>query len=142
VGKLLISLLYILPCAAHSYVDAARVEEALGLAVLRRQSKKPKGFEELLQWFNRGESSICPPSTCASITATAAAADSNNGGEARLAVKPHELCMVGDRSLTDVVFGNVHGMLTVRNSSMVNYLILHSLTWHEDECITSILRLL
>ena len=27
--------------------------------------------------------------------------------------EPSELCMVGDRLLTDVVFGNLHGMLTV-----------------------------
>jgi hypothetical protein len=27
--------------------------------------------------------------------------------------EPAELCMVGDRLLTDVVFGNLHGMLTV-----------------------------
>ena len=26
---------------------------------------------------------------------------------------PAQLCMVGDRLLTDVVFGNLHGMLTV-----------------------------
>jgi hypothetical protein len=26
---------------------------------------------------------------------------------------PWELCMIGDRLLTDVVFGNLHGMLTV-----------------------------
>jgi predicted HAD superfamily phosphohydrolase YqeG len=27
--------------------------------------------------------------------------------------EPSQLCMVGDRLLTDVVFGNLHGMLTV-----------------------------
>ena len=27
--------------------------------------------------------------------------------------EPSELCMVGDRLLTDIVFGNLHGMLTV-----------------------------
>lgn len=94
-------------------MDAARVEETLGLTVLRRQSKKPKGFDELLKWFNRRETS-----TYAALDA----ADFNNGGGAIPAYEPHELCMVGDRSLTDVVFGNVHGMLTVRK-----YSILHNL---------------
>lgn len=28
--------------------------------------------------------------------------------------QPHEMIMVGDRYLTDIVFGNRHGMLTVR----------------------------
>lgn len=29
--------------------------------------------------------------------------------------QPEELIMIGDRYLTDVVFGNRHGMLTVRD---------------------------
>jgi predicted HAD superfamily phosphohydrolase YqeG len=29
------------------------------------------------------------------------------------------LCMVGDRALTDVVFGNLHGMLTVRAQTKI-----------------------
>jgi len=74
------------------YKDAARVEAELGLTVLRRKTKKPKGFEELLAWFN--------------------SRSSGSPGEGSFG--PHELCMVGDRSLTDVVFGNLHGMLTVR----------------------------
>ena len=28
-------------------------------------------------------------------------------------VRPDELCVVGDRLLTDVLFGNLHGLLTV-----------------------------
>jgi len=33
---------------------------------------------------------------------------------AHFGCQPHELVMVGDRYLTDVVFGNRHGMLTIR----------------------------
>jgi hypothetical protein len=75
----------------HRHADAARVEAALGLAVLRRKSKKPKGFDELLRWFNR---------------------ETSPGSVQEEKLAPHELCMVGDRALTDVVFGNLHGMLT------------------------------
>lgn len=69
------------------YAEASRVETALKLDVLRRRCKKPGGFEELLAWFRRLEGL----------------------GD----VKTHELAMVGDRLVTDVVFGNMHGMLTV-----------------------------
>lgn len=34
--------------------------------------------------------------------------------EAHFGCQAHELVMIGDRYLTDVVFGNRHGMLTVR----------------------------
>lgn len=70
------------------YADAIRVEMSLDIPVLRRRSKKPKGFEELLEWFNRDE-----------------------GIAESEPVQPHELCMVGDRVLTDVLFGNLHGNL-------------------------------
>ena len=34
--------------------------------------------------------------------------------EAQLQVQAHEMIMVGDRYLTDVLYGNLNGMLTVR----------------------------
>ena len=71
------------------YADALAVEAALALPVLRRQKKKPEGFDELHAWFRALD----------------------HPGLATVA--PHELAMVGDRLLTDVVFGNLHGMLTV-----------------------------
>lgn len=38
-------------------------------------------------------------------------------GEA-LKLRAEELCFVGDRLLTDVVFGNLHGMLTVHTQPL------------------------
>jgi len=58
-----------------------RIEEALGIAVIRHNEKKPGGLGEVLARFKVGDL----------VT----------------------LCMVGDRLLTDVVFGNLYGMLTV-----------------------------
>eukprot|EP00927_Polykrikos_kofoidii_P055277 TRINITY_DN49554_c0_g1_i1.p1 TRINITY_DN49554_c0_g1~~TRINITY_DN49554_c0_g1_i1.p1 ORF type:complete len:235 (+),score=35.93 TRINITY_DN49554_c0_g1_i1:76-780(+) len=69
------------------YVEANKVEAALGLDVLRRQCKKPGGFQDLISLFRSFD---------------------GLGN-----VEPHELAMVGDRLLTDVVFGNIHGMLTI-----------------------------
>ena len=63
------------------YEDAIRIEEALGIKVIRHNEKKPGGLTEVLDHLHIED--------------------------------PAELCMVGDRLLTDVVFGNLHGMLTV-----------------------------
>ena len=63
------------------YEDAKKIEEALGIAVIRHNEKKPGGLQEVLGHFSMED--------------------------------PAELCMVGDRLLTDVVFGNLYGMLTV-----------------------------
>jgi phosphatidylglycerophosphatase GEP4 len=63
------------------YEDAIKIEEALGIQVIRHDEKKPGGLEEVLSHFQIED--------------------------------PAELCMVGDRLLTDVVFGNLHGMLSV-----------------------------
>jgi phosphatidylglycerophosphatase GEP4 len=63
------------------YEDAKSIEEALGIAVIRHNEKKPGGLDEVLGHFQMED--------------------------------PAELCMVGDRLLTDIVFGNLYGMLTV-----------------------------
>ena len=67
--------------------EAAAFESSLGLPVLRHTNKKPDCLAEVLAYFD----------------------GDGDGG----ACQPHELCMIGDRILTDVVFGNLHGMLTV-----------------------------
>eukprot|EP00879_Flechtneria_rotunda_P017457 GHRR01018295.1.p1 GENE.GHRR01018295.1~~GHRR01018295.1.p1 ORF type:complete len:236 (+),score=82.85 GHRR01018295.1:270-977(+) len=62
--------------------EAAALEAAFGIHVLRHKDKKPAGgCQELQQQF------MC---------------------------EPHEMVFVGDRYLTDVVYGNRHGMLTIR----------------------------
>jgi len=63
------------------YEDAKQIEEALGIAVIKHDDKKPGGLEEVLSHFDMDD--------------------------------PAALCMIGDRLLTDVVFGNLYSMLTV-----------------------------
>lgn len=67
------------------YEDAERIEKEMGIAVIRHDEKKPGGLclAEVMKHFGDGISD------------------------------PSQLCMVGDRLLTDVVFGNLYGMLTV-----------------------------
>ena len=67
--------------------DADTFEASLGLPVIRHARKKPACLEEVLSHFR----------------STPAGRD----------IEPSEICVVGDRLLTDVVFGNLHGMLTV-----------------------------
>lgn len=68
--------------------EAAGLEAALGIPVLRHKEKKPAG----------GNAELCAHFGCSSS----------------------ELVMIGDRYLTDVVFGNRHGMLTVRPAPLTN----------------------
>ena len=68
------------------HASADRLEAALGLPVLRRPYKKPRGFESVVAHFGGAD--------------------------------PATLVMVGDRYLTDVVFGNLHGMLCVRTAQL------------------------
>ena len=68
----------------HNYEDAIEIETKLGINVIRHDEKKPGGLKEVLQHF-----------------------------EDKGVKDPCEICMVGDRLLTDIVFGNLYGMLTV-----------------------------
>mmetsp|Transcript_66688 Transcript_66688/g.134426 ORF Transcript_66688/g.134426 Transcript_66688/m.134426 type:complete len:282 (+) Transcript_66688:53-898(+) len=90
-----------------NYAAAAVVEAQLNMNVLRRQSKKPKGFDELLAWFNDDRATKIEQSD------STVHLDDDKIKREQAILRPHELCMVGDRALTDVVFGNMHGMLTV-----------------------------
>jgi phosphatidylglycerophosphatase GEP4 len=69
------------------FASATRIETRLGIPVLRHEEKKPGGLDEVLAFFRQ---------QC--------------GDEG---VAARDLCVIGDRLLTDVVFGNLHGMLTV-----------------------------
>ncbi|CAM9496555.1 unnamed protein product [Ectocarpus sp. 6 AP-2014] len=75
------------------YADAIRIETALGIPVLRHDEKKPGGIADVLAFFEGKDP---------------------EGGTVQL----DELCFVGDRLLTDVVFGNLHGMLTVHTQPL------------------------
>ncbi|CAM9368357.1 unnamed protein product [Chrysoparadoxa australica] len=73
------------------YKMAERIERSIGIPVVRHAVKKPGGLEEVLQFF------------------------SEQSGEE---VRSEELCVIGDRLLTDVVFGNLYGMVTVHTQPL------------------------
>jgi hypothetical protein len=102
--------------------EAAEVERALGLPTLRRRSKKPEGFGELLAWFNDrpvdhggdgGDDDVSGArhgvSRSRDFKRAVASSAGASSSESLAELAPHELCMVGDRLLTDIVFGNLNG---------------------------------
>ncbi|KAJ3096226.1 hypothetical protein HK100_005613 [Physocladia obscura] len=68
-------------------IEAAAIETALGVRVLRHGEKKPRGAETLLAHF--------------------------------VGLKPAEIAVVGDRVLTDVVYGNSIGAFTILTRDIV-----------------------
>mmetsp|Transcript_28274 Transcript_28274/g.45489 ORF Transcript_28274/g.45489 Transcript_28274/m.45489 type:complete len:153 (+) Transcript_28274:224-682(+) len=68
----------------RNFAEAKHIERTLGIPVLRHREKKPKGFVELMEHFPD-----------------------------KALVQPESMCVVGDRILTDVLFGSMYGILTV-----------------------------
>jgi phosphatidylglycerophosphatase GEP4 len=76
------------------FTQALAIEVAMGISVIRHEEKKPGGLQDVLKHFDLQQQTNTSSASSASASASC-------------------LCMVGDRLLTDVVFGNLHGMLTV-----------------------------
>ncbi len=75
-------------CDDDGFKLAKATERGLSMPVIRHLYKKPDCLGEVLSHF-------------APLSAGAGA------------VRPEEICMVGDRVLTDIMFGNMNGMITV-----------------------------
>jgi phosphatidylglycerophosphatase GEP4 len=78
------------------YGEAIEVERATGIPVIRHAAKKPGCVSEVMQFFS-----------------------ASSGTEAA-AVQPHEICVIGDRLLTDVVFANANGMVSILVPQITN----------------------
>lgn len=76
------------------YAHALEIERSMGVRVIRHDEKKPGGLHEVMAHFNNNN-------------------NTSNDDNDTVVDDPRQLCMVGDRLLTDVVFGNLYGMLTV-----------------------------
>lgn len=80
------SLFYFSSFTTLGYEAAARIETALGIPVLRHRTKKPGAIPEVLEYFQR----VAGPETTYK-----------------------DICIIGDRLLTDVMWGNLAGMYTI-----------------------------
>jgi phosphatidylglycerophosphatase GEP4 len=84
------------------HADARNIEASLGLPVIRHSHKKPRCFEDVMLFVQGG-------------------GDGGGGGRMRVdgdgvsarPITAAEVAVIGDRLLTDVTFGNLHGMYTV-----------------------------
>ncbi|KAI9264994.1 mitochondrial PGP phosphatase-domain-containing protein [Phascolomyces articulosus] len=70
-----------------NYTEATKLEQSLGVPVLRHSEKKPSGGEALVKHFDHASQ--------------------------------QKIAMVGDRILTDILFGNLNGNLTIWTSQIV-----------------------
>jgi phosphatidylglycerophosphatase GEP4 len=105
-------------CDDVGYAGALATEAHLKLPVIRHKLKKPACLHEVIEHF---EASLGRP------------------------VHPREICMIGDRVLTDVMFGNQYGMLSVLVgplSLVRDHPLAVVIRWLETKLLLPFLRLL
>jgi len=97
------------------YKDAKKYENSLGVPVIRHKIKKPGCINEVLLHFSKKN------------------------------IKNEEICMIGDRLLTDILFGNQNGMKTVlvKPLSIINdHPVAVIIRWFERLFLLPLFRLL
>ena len=73
-------------CDDDDFVMAKKTEESIGIPVIRHEIKKPGCLDEVIDHFAK---------------------------KSNLIVKPNEICVIGDRLMTDVVFANQNQMISI-----------------------------
>lgn len=86
------------------YPHADEVEKCLNIRVLRHGSKKPACAKAVYRYFNSDADISTNADTCCHQTPPKEGIEN---------IQMPDLCMVGDRLLTDILFGNMHGCRTV-----------------------------
>jgi phosphatidylglycerophosphatase GEP4 len=81
------------------YQNAIQIESSLGIPVIRHKTKKPGGIDEVMSHFS---STYTSSSNTNTSTVT----------------HPSQVCMIGDRILTDIVFGNLYNMFTIHTAAL------------------------
>lgn len=91
-----------------SKYEATETEQAFGMPVIRHSQKKPECLAEVLKHFEQFE-------------------------DLKHIVRPGTICVIGDRVLTDVLFANSNGMVSV---------LVRPLTYNplKDNAIAAIIR--
>jgi phosphatidylglycerophosphatase GEP4 len=84
------------------YKDAIAIEESIGISVIRHAVKKPGGIDEVLQHFRNSNTCDTDPTT---------------------------ICMIGDRILTDIVFGNLYNMVTIHTHAFADSTSIRKDNW-------------
>lgn len=107
--------------------EARSLEQKLGIPVLRHSEKKPAGGTASLE-DHFGYASICSPflqrlrhpeNETSKLWLITESQQSTKGITILCCrCSSSKLIMIGDRYLTDIVYGNRHGMLTIRPSPL------------------------
>lgn len=102
------------------YKAAAETEKSLRIPVIRHRVKKPACLAEVKEHFSSKEKvvneykivDLNDPLTVRA-TPTRSVGEASEEETGNRVVLPSEICMIGDRVLTDVVFANINGMVSV-----------------------------
>jgi phosphatidylglycerophosphatase GEP4 len=84
--------------------DALTVEESIGISVIRHTIKKPGGIDEVVEHFRSRSTSTT-------------------------SIDPSSMCMIGDRILTDIVFGNLNNMITIHTQAFTDTTSMQKDNW-------------
>ena len=106
-------------CDDVGYKAAIETEKSIGIPVIRHKIKKPACMKEVRDHFEKRAKvasefkvvDLSDPLTTTAIPSKQAEEDGDGGEGVR--VHPSEICMIGDRVLTDCVFANLNGMVSV-----------------------------
>lgn len=99
------------------YKAAIETEKKIGIPVIRHKIKKPACMKEVRDHFEKrarkaNEFKVVDLSDPLTTTAIRSKQVEECGDEG-VTVHPSEICMIGDRVLTDCVFANLNGMVSV-----------------------------
>ncbi len=102
------------------YKAASETEKNLKIPVIRHRIKKPACLAEVKGHFSKNGGTVNEykvvdlndPLTVRATPSRTIEEDGEDGADKRV-VSPSEICMIGDRVLTDVVFANINGMVSV-----------------------------
>ena len=104
----------------QGYKAAAETEKKLKIPVIRHRIKKPACLAEVKNHFSNNEGvvneyKVVDLNDPLTVRATPTRSVEEVSGEeaGNRVVLPSEICMIGDRVLTDVVFANINGMVSV-----------------------------
>ena len=106
-------------CDDVGYKAAIETENSIGIPVIRHKIKKPACMNEVKEHFEKrskaaSEFKVVDLSDPLTTTAIPSKQSEEEGDEeVGVTVHPSEICMVGDRVLTDCVFANLNGMVSV-----------------------------
>lgn len=100
------------------HADALHIEKSLGLPVIRHLHKKPNCLHDVMAFLaGKANADVERGQQISQVDGEQRLKDDDDEMEANpldsVQLRADQVAMVGDRLLTDITFGNLHGMYTV-----------------------------